>query len=67
MLLLEEVQAQYRRLANHNWGTQFDAHNLSEALDVGILMFCDRAQAGGAQCLYNIGAQREKLDCTLVE
>ena len=49
MLLLEEVQAQYRRLGNHHWGTQFDVNNLSEALDVGILMFCDRLQAGGAQ------------------
>ena len=59
MLLLEDVQAQYRRLGNHHWGTQFDVNNLSQALGVGILMFCDDLQAGGQECLYNIGAQRE--------
>ena len=55
-LLLEHVQAQYRRQGNHHWGTQFDVNNLSEALDVGILMFCDKLQANGQACLYNIGA-----------
>ena len=35
--------------------------NLSEALDVGILMFCDRLQDEGRQCLYNIGSKRENF------
>ena len=58
-LLLEDVQAQYRRPGDHHWGTQFDVNNLSEALDIGILMFCDNLQSNGQTCLYNVGAQRE--------
>ena len=35
--------------------------SLSDALDVGILMFFDRLQEGGDACLYNIGSERENF------
>ena len=46
---------------NAHWGDQRDVKNLSEALDVGILMFCDGLQNGGQQCLYNIGSHRDNF------
>ena len=53
------VKAELKRSGNWHWGDQFDVQNLSNALDVGVLMFCDQLQDGGRQCLYNIGSQRE--------
>ena len=40
-------------------GDQRDIHDVSEALDIGVLVFCDGLQYGGHECLYNIGATRE--------
>ena len=57
--LLRAVQQQYRKSGNWHWGTQCDVRHLSSKLNVGILMFCDGLQHNGAQCLYNISAQRE--------
>ena len=53
------MKDQLRELGNHHWGDQTDVRNLSEALDVGVLMFCNELQNGGHECLYNIGSQRE--------
>ena len=53
------VKDEIMRLGNNHWGDWFDVQSLSDALDVGVLMFCDQLQDGGRQCLYNIGAQRE--------
>ena len=58
-LLRQTLQQELRKPGNWHWGTQFDVKNLSEALDVGVLMFCDHLQDGGKKCLYNIGAERE--------
>jgi len=46
---------------NWHWGTQFDVNNLSRVLDLGVLMFCDRLQSGGRECLYNIGSETENF------
>ena len=53
------VKAELKRSGNWHWGDQFDVQNLSDVLNIGVLMFCDRLQYGGRQCLYNIGSQRE--------
>ena len=53
------IQAQIERPGNDHWGNQFDVNSLSMALDLGILLFCNRLQLGGRACLYNIGSQRE--------
>ena len=57
--LRQRVKGELQRPGNWHWGDQLDVQNLSEALDIGVLMFCDQLQDGGRQCLYNIGSQRE--------
>ena len=57
--LREKLQEQLRRPGNCHWGTQFDVKSLSEALDLGVLLFCNRLQRTSTTCLYNIGAVRE--------
>ena len=57
--LVQELQAHHAVLGNWHWGTQNDVRHLSSALDVGILMFCDRLHDNSGQCLYNIGSERE--------
>ena len=46
-------------MGNWHWGDQFDVQNLSDALNVGVLMFCNALQYDGQRCLYNIGSTRE--------
>ena len=53
------VQEDLKTGGNNHWGDQFDVQNLSDALDLGILLFCDQLQLDGQQCFYNIGSQRE--------
>ena len=53
------VQQELMTNGNNHWGDQFDVQNLSDALDLGILLFCDQLQLDGQQCFYNIGSQRE--------
>ena len=57
--LRQEVGAHLSKLGNCHWGDQMDVQNLSQVFDVGVLLFCDRLQDQGRQCLYNIGSQRE--------
>ena len=61
MNMRNQVKRELMRTGNVHWGDQRDVNNLSEALDVGILMFCDRLQDEGRQCLYNIGSKRENF------
>ena len=57
--LRSRVKVQIFTPGNTHWGDQFDVQNLSDVLDIGILMFCDRLQNNGGSCLYNIGSQRD--------
>ena len=38
------VQEELKTGGNNHWGDQFDVQNLSDALDLGILLFCDQLQ-----------------------
>ena len=61
MTLREHVKSELLKTGDSHWGDQRDVKNLSEALDVGILMFCDQLQDEGRQCLYNIGSKRDNF------
>ena len=63
------IQAQIEKLGDAHWGNQFDVNSLSAALDIGVLMFCNRLQSGGRECLYNIGSTKDfsLLDSFVVE
>ena len=43
---------------NVHWGDHNDVKALSDALDVGILLFCNRLQDSGRTCLYNTGSEK---------
>ena len=53
------VQAELEVCGNWHWAKQYDVQSLSDALNLGILMFCDHLQDRERRCLYNIGSQRE--------
>ena len=55
----EALQGCFSQMGDFHWGTQTDVKNLSEALNIGVFMFCDALQEGGQQPLYKIGADRE--------
>ena len=57
--LRQRVKAELKKSGNWHRGDQLDVQNLGEALDIGVLMFCEQLQDGGRQCLYNLGSQRE--------
>ena len=57
--LRKRHQQELMKCGNWHWGTQFDVHSLCEALNVGILVFCNTLQCNGTACLYNIGSTRE--------
>ena len=57
--LLGNLQAELQKPGSWHWGTQFDVKSLSDALDIGVHMFCDRMQDHGKTALYNIGSQKE--------
>ena len=59
-MLREEVKTERAKIGNSHWGDQRDVCALSEALDVGVLMFCDKLQDHGRQCLYNIGCKERE-------
>ena len=59
--LRNELQAQLRRPGNVHWGDVFDVKALSDALDVGILLFCDRLQNNEQNCLYYTGSERRSF------
>ena len=57
--LRSRLQKELMKCGNWHWGTQFDVHSLCEALNIGILVFCDTLQCNGTTCLYNTGSKRE--------
>ena len=57
--LRASLQAELMVSGNHHWGDQTDVQNLSSALNIGILMCCDRLQHNRRECFYNIGSQKE--------
>ena len=59
--LRASLQAELMASGNHHWGDQTDVHNLSSALDIGILMCCEKLQQDGSECFYNIGSQKEQF------
>jgi len=59
--LREALQEVLSTPGNCHWGTEFDVKSLSEALDLGVLMFRDRLQHGEDKYLYSIGAERENF------
>ena len=60
LALGEALQTQWQIPGNQHQGDQGDVQRLSQALNVGILMFCDGLQNDGRDCLYNIGSQQEE-------
>jgi hypothetical protein len=60
--LVFELQEHLGRSGNWHWGDHFDVRSLSEALNVGILLFTNTAQKrrdDSVGFLYNIGCVRE--------
>lgn len=55
----DELTAIHSRPGNCHWGTQTDVQSLSDALDLGILLFRNEPPAESRTCLYNICSQRE--------
>ena len=56
--LRKALQAELRRTGNVHWGDHNDVKALSDALDVGILLFCDDLLDGGGKCMYNTGSEK---------
>ena len=56
--LRDELTAIHSQPGNLHWGTQTDVQSLSDALDLGILVFCNRP-TDPRTCMYNIGSQRD--------
>ena len=56
--LLEDVQREWSQCGHNHWGDHTDVQNLSEMLNIGILMFCNQLQNNGQDCLYNMGCSR---------
>ena len=50
-LLRNSLQAELRKPGNVHWGSHFDVKALSDALNIGVLVFCDRLQNQGRSCL----------------
>ena len=59
--LRDELTAIHSWAGNYHWGDQTDVERLSDALDVGILLFRNTFSPRTATCLYNIGSQRENF------
>ena len=56
--LRKQLQAELRKTGNVHWGDISDVKALSDALDVGILIFCERLQNKGQNCLTYTGIHR---------
>ena len=59
--LRDELTRIHSWAGNYHWGDQTDVERLSDALDVGILLFRNTLPPRTATCLYNIGSQRENF------
>ena len=49
--LLGDLQKVFATTGNVHWGDSTDARLLCDALNIGLFMFADQLQAGGARCL----------------
>ena len=56
--LLQALQSELRKAGNHHWGDVSDLQALSRQLSLGMLVFVDRLQDGGAQCLCTVDQVR---------
>ena len=56
--LAQAVQQQLRVVGNHHWGDVSDLQALSRHLRLGMLVFVDRLQGGGTQCLCTVDQMR---------
>ena len=52
------LQDELRVCGNHHWGTVTDLRAMSEAFNVGVLIFADNLQRAGTRCLVNVDALR---------
>lgn len=52
------LQAELRIAGNHHWGDVSDLQALSRQLNLGMLVFVDRLQDGGKQCLCSVDQAR---------
>ena len=52
------VQEELRVCGDHHWGTVLDCAAISDQLDIGLLIFADKLQCNGSQCLVNVDAVR---------
>jgi len=52
--LRSRVIAEMQKLGDNHWGDVRDVRALSEALNIGIFMFCDQLQKDNQWCLYNL-------------
>ena len=57
--LRRTIQNDYTVLGNWHWGDSTDVLHLSEALEIGVLIFCEHLQNRGQHCLYSVGSERE--------
>ena len=60
-MLRKALQEQFSRPGNVHWGTLFDVKALSEVLDIGILIFCDRLQNNGRNCLSHVEGEKHSF------
>ena len=56
--LRNDLQNIFRTLGNTHWADSTDASLLSQALDIGFLIFADRLQANGQRCLGYLNLDR---------
>ena len=52
------LKDKFQVCGNHHWGTVTDCAAISDSLDVGVLIFADKLQQRGTQCLVNVDAIR---------
>ena len=56
--LSQALQRELRTPGNHHWGDVSDLQALSRQLSLGMLVFVDRLQDGGTQCLCTVDQVR---------
>ena len=56
--LRSQLQAELRKSGNIHWGDISDVKALSDTLDVGIFIFCERLQNKSQNCLTYTGINR---------
>ena len=56
--MMVDLEAQFRWCGNHHWGDISDVVSLSKNLQIGMLLFVDKLQAAGSQCLCTLDEYR---------